>query len=114
MSRLQQAASGQQRGSGDRTSTDTAPFAVRITRSYPLIAFILLACLFGWAIWIGIFLAGGTGGGNLPIAPIIAALIVASCQGRDELRVWAGRLRSWRAARGGTCSQCSHPSRCTS
>ena len=64
---------------------------------YPILSFVALACLFGWSIWIGVFLSGGSGGINLPIAPIIAALIVASCQGRAELRAWARRLRSWRA-----------------
>lgn len=97
MSRLQQAASCQRLGPGDQVSTDTSPVAVRIVRSYPLVVFVLLACLFGWAIWIGVFLSGGTGGGNLPLGPIMATLIVVSCQGREELRSWARRVRSWRA-----------------
>ena len=69
-----------------------------IVRHYPILSFVTLACLFGWVIWIGVFLSGGTGGGNLPLAPIVAALIVVSCQGRHELRVWARRLRRWRVA----------------
>jgi membrane protease YdiL (CAAX protease family) len=69
-----------------------------IVRRYPLLVFFVLACLFGWAIWIGVYLTGGSGGGNLPLAPLVAALIVVPCQGRDELRVWARRLRSWRVA----------------
>ena len=68
-----------------------------VVQRYPILTFVALACLFGWSIWIGVFLSGGSGGINLPIAPIIAALIVASCQGRAELRAWARRLRSWRA-----------------
>ena len=74
------------------------PSAREVVRRYPVLSFVALACLFGWVIWIAIFLSGGSGGGNLPIGPIVAALIVASCQGRDALRAWARRLRSWRAA----------------
>ena len=70
----------------------------RLFRRYPTqLAFILLACLFGWAIWIGVFLSGGTGGGNLPLGPIVAAFIVASCQGRDELRSLGAPAPNWRA-----------------
>ena len=67
-------------------------------RRYPLTAFVVLACLFGWSIWIGIFLSGGSGGGNLPLAPLMAVLVVAHCQGRDAFREWWRRFRSWRAA----------------
>jgi membrane protease YdiL (CAAX protease family) len=69
-----------------------------VIRRYPLTAFVVLACLFGWSIWIGIFLAGGHGGGNLPLAPLMAVLVVAPCQGRDAFLEWWGRLRNWRAA----------------
>ena len=65
---------------------------------YPLTAFVVLACLFGWSIWIGIFLTGGHGGGNLPLAPLMAVLVVAPCQGREAFREWWRRVRSWRAA----------------
>ncbi len=69
-----------------------------LIRRYPLAAFVVLACLFGWSIWIGIFLAGGHGGGNLPLAPLMAVLVVAPCQGGDAFREWWLRFRSWRAA----------------
>ncbi|CUR56181.1 membrane hypothetical protein [metagenome] len=73
---------------------------VRIVRRYPLLAFVALACLFGWSIWIWNLLRGAGGGGNLPLGPIVATLIVVSCQGRDELRAWARQLRTWRAPLG--------------
>jgi hypothetical protein len=63
-----------------------------LVQRYPLLSFLALACLFGWAIWIAVLVTGGTGGTNLPFAPIMAVLIVASCQGRDELRAWARKL----------------------
>ena len=69
-----------------------------VIRRFPLTAFVVLACLFGWSIWIGIFLSGGHGGGNLPLAPLMAVLVVAPCQGRDAFREWWLRFRSWRAA----------------
>ena len=84
-----------------------------VVRRYPILSFVVLACLFGWSIWIGIFLAGGHGGGNLPLAPLMAVLVVVPCQGRDAFREWWLRVRSWRAAPGGTCSRCSAPSSCT-
>ena len=67
-------------------------------RSHPLVAFFLLACLFGWAPWIAVVLPGVSGGGNLPLAPLMAVLVVVPCQGREELRAWARSVRSWRAA----------------
>ncbi len=69
-----------------------------LIRAYPLTGFVVLACLFGWSIWIGVFLAGGHGGGNLPLAPLMAVLVVAPCQGRDAFREWWLRFRNWRAA----------------
>ncbi len=71
---------------------------VLIARKYPLVSFFLLACLFGWSFYIVDFLTGGSGAENLPLGPIIATLIVVSCQGRAELRSWGRSLRDWRAA----------------
>ena len=71
--------------------------SVKFVRRYPLVSFFLFACLFGWSLYIADFLTGGSGAENLPLGPIIAALIVVSCQGRAELRSWGRSLRSWRA-----------------
>ena len=80
-----------------RTATRAAAAPVLLVRRYPLGSFVALACLFGWAIWIGVILSGGTGGGNLPLGPVVAAFVVTSCQGRDELRSWGRQLLDWRA-----------------
>ena len=70
----------------------------RIVRTYPITVFAVLACLFGW----GIFIAAGLGLGshpdNMPLGPLFAALVVVSCQGRKELFAWGRRLRRWGAA----------------
>src|SRR3954453_7236805 len=68
----------------------------RIVRTYPVLSFFLLACLFGWILYLVDFMPGGPGPSNLPLGPLPAALIVASCQGRAELRSWGRRLRNWR------------------
>lgn len=71
---------------------------VRIVRRHPLVSFFVLACLFGWCPYIASFLTGGSGAENFPLGPIIATLIVVSCQGRKELRSWGRQLRTWAAA----------------
>jgi membrane protease YdiL (CAAX protease family) len=71
---------------------------VRIGRTFPLLSFVFLACLFGWSLYIGAFLRGGSGATNLPLGPFLAALVVLPCQGRAELRAWLRRLRDWRGS----------------
>ena len=71
---------------------------VRIVRRHPLVRFFVLACLFGWYPYVASFLTGGSGAENFPLGPIIATLIVVSCQGREELRAWGRQLRTWAAA----------------
>ncbi|MEV5962173.1 CPBP family glutamic-type intramembrane protease [Kribbella sp. NPDC051952] len=72
--------------------------ATGLVRRHPVLSFVLLACLFGWAPWILAFFGIGSNPGNFPLGPLPAALIVTACQGRAELREWGGRLRNWRAA----------------
>ncbi|MEP7193847.1 MAG: CPBP family intramembrane glutamic endopeptidase [Actinomycetota bacterium] len=67
-------------------------------RRFPILTFVFLACLFGWAFFIASFLGFGSNPENLPLGPLIAALIVTACQGRAELRAWGRQLRSWRVA----------------
>jgi membrane protease YdiL (CAAX protease family) len=71
---------------------------VGIVRRSPLLSFFVLACLFGWSPYLVTFLTGGSGAENLPLGPVLAALVVVSCQGRAALGAWGRRLRSWRAA----------------
>jgi membrane protease YdiL (CAAX protease family) len=70
----------------------------RTVRRYPIVSFVLLACLFGWMPYITAFFGLGSHPENFPVGPLPAALIVAACQGRAELRAWGRRLRSWGAA----------------
>ncbi len=82
---------------------------VALVRRFPLVSFLLLACLFGWSPYLITFLTGGSGAENFPLGPILATLVVVSCQGREELRGWASQIRSWRAAPKWYASPCSSP-----
>lgn len=69
--------------------------------AYPIVFFTIFACLFGWIL----FIISGLGGGleepsNLPIAPIIAAAIVAAGMGRDGWKAWTRQLGRFRASTG--------------
>jgi membrane protease YdiL (CAAX protease family) len=70
----------------------------RIVRTYPITVFAVLACLFGWGIFIAAGLGLGSNPDNMPLGPLLAALVVTSCQGRQELFAWGRRLRRWGAA----------------
>lgn len=70
----------------------------RIVRAYPITTFAVLACLFGWGIYIAAAFGLGSNPDNMPLGPLFAALVVTACQGRESLRSWGRRLRSWRAA----------------
>ena len=71
---------------------------IHLVRRYPISAFGLLACLFGWSVY-GLAAVGlGTNPENMPLGPALAALVVTSCQGREVLRAWGRSLRSWAAS----------------
>jgi membrane protease YdiL (CAAX protease family) len=70
----------------------------RIVRDHPFATFAVLACLFGWGIYIAAAFGLGTNPSNMPLGPLLAALVVASVQGRETLRAWGRRLRSWGAS----------------
>jgi membrane protease YdiL (CAAX protease family) len=69
-----------------------------VVRRFPVLSFVALACLFGWAPYIADAFGVWPQPENLPLGPLPAALIVVACQGRPELRAWGRRLRSWGAA----------------
>ena len=69
----------------------------RTVRAYPIAFFTLLACLFGWALFIAAGLGAGGSPSNLPLGPIIAAAIVAAAMGRAEWRAWGRALIRFRA-----------------
>lgn len=69
----------------------------QLVRRFPLASFVFLACLVGWKSHIVAIWTGGSGTENFPLGPLVAAVIVVSCQGRDELRTWWRQIRSWRA-----------------
>ena len=82
-----------------RPMTTTAMIAspVRLIRNHPVLSFAVLACLLGWSSYIAAAFGLGSDPGNNPLAPFVAALIVAACQGRISLATWWQRLRTWRA-----------------
>lgn len=69
-----------------------------IVRRYPLVSYLVLACLVGWNSHIRAALHGGWEAENFPLGPIIAAFIVVSCQGREQRRAWWRQVRSWRVS----------------
>jgi membrane protease YdiL (CAAX protease family) len=70
----------------------------RIVRDHPFASFTFLACLFGWGVYVAAAFGLGTNPSNMPLGPVLAALVVASVQGRESLRAWGRRLRSWGAS----------------
>lgn len=70
----------------------------RVVRRHPFASFAVLAWLLGWSIFIAAALGAGSHPDNMPLGPVIAALIVASIQGPEARRAWWHRIRSWRAA----------------
>jgi len=68
----------------------------RPVRSYPLVAFAVLACLFGWLFFIAAALGAAVAPTGNPLGPIIAAALVAACLGREELRAWGRQLATFR------------------
>lgn len=70
----------------------------RPIRKYPLTVFFVLACLFGWVLFIWNAIDAGVEANGFPIGPIIAAGIVTAALGRAELLAWARRLVRLRAA----------------
>ena len=71
---------------------------VRLVRNHPMVTFAVLACLFGWSNYIAAAFGLGSNPGNNPLGPLLAALVVVTCQGRAELSNYWKRLRSWRAS----------------
>ena len=65
---------------------------IRLVRRHPLSSFALLACLFGWSIYIAAALGLGSDPSNLPLGPVFAAAVVTALQGRAALRAWGRRL----------------------
>ena len=71
---------------------------VQLVRRHPISAFAVLACLFGWMPYIVTALGIGSNPENFPLGPVIAALLVTSCQGREALFAWGRSLRRWAAS----------------
>ena len=68
---------------------------VQLVRKHPISAFGILACFFGWHVYGLAALGIGSNPENMPLGPVLAALVVTSCQGRDALRAWGRTLRQW-------------------
>jgi hypothetical protein len=58
----------------------------------------VLACIIGWSPYYLAAIGVGANPENLPLGPVLAALIVTSAQGRDALFAWGRRLRRWTAS----------------
>jgi hypothetical protein len=69
-----------------------------IVRRHPMIGFAVLACLFGWMVYGLAALGIGSHPENMPLGPVLAALVVTSCQGRAALVAWGRTLRRWVAS----------------
>ena len=68
---------------------------VRLVREHPITAFFVLACTVGWMPYAFTAVGIGANPENLPLGPVIAALVVTSCQGRASLFAWGRSLRRW-------------------
>ncbi len=71
---------------------------IQLVRRFPISAFALLACAFGWLVCGLAALGIGSNPENMPLGPAMAALAVASCQGREALFAWGRTLRRWAAS----------------
>ena len=71
---------------------------VQLVRRYPLTAFAVLACCFGWLVYGLAFVGIGSNPENMPLGPFIAAFVVTSCQGREALFAWGRTLQRWAAS----------------
>jgi len=65
-------------------------------RKYPIVAYAILACLFGWSLFIANALGADISSDGMPLGPILATLIIAACLGRDEFKEWGRRLITFR------------------
>jgi hypothetical protein len=72
----------------------------RLIRSHPFLAFVVLTCLVGWLPYLLSAAGAGSHPENLPLGPLVAAVIVTACCGRDALATWWRRVRSVRAPLG--------------
>jgi hypothetical protein len=68
----------------------------RLIRSHPLLAFVVLACLVGWLPYMLAATRVGSEPENFPLGPLVAAVIVTACCGREALATWGRRVRSVR------------------
>ncbi len=70
----------------------------QLVRRHPISAFAVLACFFGWLPYELAAVGVGSNPENFPLGPVIAALVVTSCQGREALFAWGRSLRRWAAS----------------
>jgi len=73
---------------------------LRPVRNYPIAAYTVLACLFGWSLFIASALGADISPDGMPLGPIIAALIVAACLGKSGLKEWGRQLKIFRVGLG--------------
>ena len=73
---------------------------VRTVGAYPILWFTILACFFGWIFFIAAVLGANLVPLNLPLAPVIAAAVVAALMGRTDWTQWIRALGRWRTSPG--------------
>jgi membrane protease YdiL (CAAX protease family) len=69
-------------------------------RVFPIVLFVLLACVLGWVQHIASALGAAIPADNMPLAPLVAAVITASVLGRSELKAWWRQLLRFRTPAG--------------
>jgi membrane protease YdiL (CAAX protease family) len=69
-------------------------------RAFPIVLFVLLACILGWVQHIASALGAAIAADNMPLGPLLAAAITAGVLGRAELKAWWRPLLRFRTPAG--------------
>ncbi len=70
------------------------------TRAFPILLFAVLACILGWSQYIAAWLGAKISPDNIPLGPLVAAVITALILGASELKAWWRQLLNFRASVG--------------
>ena len=69
-------------------------------RALPILLFAVLACILGWSQYIAAWLGARIAPDNIPLGPLVAAVITALILGASELKAWWRQLLNFRASVG--------------
>jgi len=73
---------------------------IKLTRTFSITLFAVLACLLGWSQYIVSLLGVRIAPDNIPLGPLAAAAITAGILGRSELKAWWRQLLNFRSSAG--------------